>query len=146
MPKRNSVVEGPHPIDVEVGARLRSARKQRGLSQQKLADALGVSFQQVQKYETGANRVSCSTLVSMAEVLGMAPASLLPETTADIVDLGISTRDPAARDAASAIASIPSNEVRRTLYQLAHVLAAQAQALNTRDDTGADAISPGGPG
>ncbi|HYD43914.1 MAG TPA: helix-turn-helix transcriptional regulator, partial [Phenylobacterium sp.] len=46
----------PDPIDVAVGARIRLRRKQLGISQSKLADAIGVTFQQVQKYERGANR------------------------------------------------------------------------------------------
>ena len=52
----------PHPIDVHVGLRVRGRRHELGMSQSTLADALGVSFQQVQKYERGANRVSASML------------------------------------------------------------------------------------
>lgn len=56
----------PHPIDVSVGSQLRSARKSRGLSQVALGDAIGISFQQVQKYERGHNRVSASKLAEAA--------------------------------------------------------------------------------
>lgn len=62
-------VEGPHLVDVHVGARIRERRKQLGLSQQSLAEALGLTFQQVQKYERGANRVSCSKLWEIAQTL-----------------------------------------------------------------------------
>jgi transcriptional regulator with XRE-family HTH domain len=108
-----------------VGARLRVARKERGVSQQALAKALGVTFQQVQKYETGGNRVSASALVGMAEALGIAPASLLPSTTAEAVELVTRTRDAAASDAANVLASIRSPAVRRRLIRLIHALAAE---------------------
>lgn len=61
----------PHPIDVSVGERLRQARKVRGLSQGALGDAIGISFQQVQKYERGFNRVSASKLAEAALYLGV---------------------------------------------------------------------------
>lgn len=54
------------PVDVSVGARIRLTRKMRGRSQQALAEAVGVTFQQVQKYERGANRVSASMLARIA--------------------------------------------------------------------------------
>ena len=62
------------PIDVAVGARIRLLRKLRGLSQQALAEAAGVTFQQIQKYERGANRVSASMLSRIATTLA-APVS-----------------------------------------------------------------------
>lgn len=58
-----------HPVDVHVGARLRLRRILLGLSQEKLGEALGLSFQQVQKYERGSNRVSASRLWQIAKVL-----------------------------------------------------------------------------
>jgi transcriptional regulator with XRE-family HTH domain len=57
------------PIDTEVAKRVRSLRLQRGLSQTELSDALGVTFQQVQKYERGANRISAGRLYRIAKVL-----------------------------------------------------------------------------
>ena len=54
------------PIDVEVGARLRLLRKAAGLAQYALGEALGVTYQQIQKYETGENRLAASTLVRAA--------------------------------------------------------------------------------
>lgn len=59
------------PIDIAVGARIRLLRKVRGLSQQALAEAAGVTFQQIQKYERGANRVSGSMLLYIARALGV---------------------------------------------------------------------------
>ena len=61
----------PNVIDFQVGARLRGRRKQLGMTQSNLAEALGVTFQQVQKYERGANRVSASTLYELAGALGV---------------------------------------------------------------------------
>ena len=58
-----------HPVDVHVGARLRFKRKLLGLSQTALGNALGLTFQQIQKYENGANRVSASRLYQAASIL-----------------------------------------------------------------------------
>lgn len=66
MPKRRS-----DKRDIEVGRRLRTFRLQRGLSQEKLADQLGVTFQQVQKYEKGTNRIAAGRLQRIAEILDM---------------------------------------------------------------------------
>jgi transcriptional regulator with XRE-family HTH domain len=59
----------PNPVDLHVGARIRLRRRMQGVSQEKLADALGLTFQQVQKYERGANRVSASKLYEIASAL-----------------------------------------------------------------------------
>ncbi len=61
----------PNPIDVHVGNRIRMRRLLLGMNQETLANALGLTFQQVQKYEGGANRVSASRLSAMAEILGV---------------------------------------------------------------------------
>ena len=58
-----------HPVDEHVGARLRSLRKAAKLSQTELATSLGITFQQVQKYERGANRISASKLYDAAQLL-----------------------------------------------------------------------------
>jgi transcriptional regulator with XRE-family HTH domain len=60
---------GPHPIDVHVGSRVRLRRNMLGMSQTDLGDALGLTFQQVQKYERGANRVGASRLHELSLVL-----------------------------------------------------------------------------
>jgi transcriptional regulator with XRE-family HTH domain len=60
----------PHPVDIHVGDRLRFKRKFLGLSQTEFGNGLGLSFQQVQKYETGANRISASRLFRAASFLG----------------------------------------------------------------------------
>lgn len=64
---------GPKETDLHVGKALRSLRLARGMSQADLATAVGISFQQIQKYETGKNRISASSLLLLAEVLGVTP-------------------------------------------------------------------------
>jgi transcriptional regulator with XRE-family HTH domain len=59
----------PHLVDIHVGARIRMRRKSMGLSQTQLADSVGITFQQLQKYERGSNRVSASKLYGMAVTL-----------------------------------------------------------------------------
>src|ERR1043166_978283 len=61
--------DAPHPVDIYVGARVRERRTELGISQEKLAEALGLTFQQVQKYERAANRVSASKLFEIARAL-----------------------------------------------------------------------------
>jgi len=59
----------PNPVDIHVGARLRMRRSLMGFSQERLADAIGLTFQQIQKYERGTNRVSASRLYQFSKVL-----------------------------------------------------------------------------
>lgn len=61
----------PRPVDVLVGQNIRIGRLQKGLSQTELGEGLGVTFQQIQKYEKGANRVGAGRLQQIADVLGM---------------------------------------------------------------------------
>lgn len=75
---------GPDPVDVHVGKRLRLRRALLGLSQEQLAAAVGVTFQQIQKYERGSNRVSASRLFDIARVLGV-PISFFFEDIGDDV-------------------------------------------------------------
>ena len=73
----NGIVRGrlsdgtPNPIDLYVGSRVRMRRTLLGMSQEKLASELGVTFQQVQKYERGLNRIGASRLWDLAQVLGV---------------------------------------------------------------------------
>ena len=69
--RRTIVIDGPHPIDVYVGGRIRLQRIMRGLTQSELAKLVGISFQSVQKYERGENRVSASRLHEFATALGV---------------------------------------------------------------------------
>jgi transcriptional regulator with XRE-family HTH domain len=70
-PRVAGVAKNPHPVDRHAGGRVRMRRMIVGMSQEKLGEALGVTFQQVQKYEKGTNRISASRLQQMAAVLGV---------------------------------------------------------------------------
>lgn len=84
------MTDTPNPVDTHVGARIRARRKQLEVSQEKLSDALGLTFQQVQKYERGTNRVSASKLFAIAEFLGTPVAwffeGLAGQTTTDLTE------------------------------------------------------------
>ncbi len=69
MPGRTQLKDGPHPVDVHVGQRIRVRRTLRGMSQEQVAEALGLTFQQLQKYEKGSNRVSASRLFELSKIL-----------------------------------------------------------------------------
>ena len=90
----------PNPVDLHVGGRVRMRRKVLGVSQERLAEALGLTFQQVQKYERGANRVSASKLYEIARFLA-APVSYFFE--------GLS--DPAIPGAGAAVSEGPEQVV-----------------------------------
>lgn len=75
----------PDPIDIAVGARVRRRRLEVGLSQSALGDVVGVTFQQVQKYERGANRVSASMLAKVAKALS-APIAYFFEDVAELAE------------------------------------------------------------
>ncbi|MBI1683371.1 helix-turn-helix domain-containing protein [Caulobacter hibisci] len=81
------IERSPNPVDMHVGARIRMRRKILGVSQEKLAESLGLTFQQVQKYERGANRVSASKLYEIARSL-QAPVAYFFEGLADPAEPG----------------------------------------------------------
>jgi transcriptional regulator with XRE-family HTH domain len=66
--------KSPNPIDVHVGSRVRLRRMMLGMSQEKLGEHLGITFQQIQKYEKGTNRIGASRLQAIARVLSVPPA------------------------------------------------------------------------
>lgn len=114
-----------HPVDVHVGKRVRHRRWMLGLTQQQLADKVGVRFQQIQKYETGANRVSASRLWDIAVVLGV-PASFFFEGLAASTDVAtvqdILTDKKEAQQLVRAYYALPETQ-RRCLFDLVKVLA-----------------------
>jgi len=73
------VAKSPSPTDKHVGARVRMRRLMLGLSQEKLADGLGLTFQQVQKYEKGTNRIGASRLQHIANILKVPPQFFFEE-------------------------------------------------------------------
>ncbi|MDZ5700193.1 MULTISPECIES: helix-turn-helix domain-containing protein [Phyllobacteriaceae] len=74
----NNNKKRPNPIDVHVGSRIRLRRNMLGISQEKLGESLGITFQQIQKYEKGTNRVGASRLQAIASILN-APVSFFFE-------------------------------------------------------------------
>ncbi len=88
--RRSTVIEGPDPVDIHVGARVKLRRTLVGLSQIELGGAIGLTFQQVQKYERGTNRISASMLHRIAEALDV-PVSFFFDDMAEGVKLSPST-------------------------------------------------------
>lgn len=82
------------PIDREIGLAIRLRRKAQGLTQRQLAETIGVSHQQVRKYETGQDRVAVPILIAMGEALGCAASALLPEASRDQPNQGGAWPDP----------------------------------------------------
>ncbi|WP_420324561.1 helix-turn-helix domain-containing protein [Mameliella sp.] len=118
-----------HPVDVHVGKRIRHRRWLVGMTQQQLAECVGIKFQQIQKYETGANRVSASRLWDIAEALdvpvsfffeGIENESAAEEGAAESVPADI-MGDKEALDRVRSYYAIPENQ-RRRLFELARVL------------------------
>ncbi len=128
----------PNPIDKHVDSRVRTSRLMLSMSQEKLGDALGLTFQQVQKYEKGANRVSASRLQQISEILRVpvpfffegalnyvgAPskASQEPSTPAHITDL-LATSDGLAL--IEAFAQVTDKKLRRRIVDLIEQIVAR---------------------
>lgn len=115
-----------HPVDVHVGKRIRHRRWMVGMTQQQLAEQVGIKFQQIQKYETGMNRVSASRLWDIADTLEV-PVSFFfvglegqdaDEGHAEPADL---MADKEAMELVRSYYAIPENQ-RRRLFELARVL------------------------
>ncbi len=129
----------PNPIDVHVGARLRMRRVLQGMSQENLGERLDLTFQQVQKYEKGANRVSASRLYQIGEILKV-PVEFFFEGLPDPSTSGgtegfaeVSSEAPLMDFLSSsegiqlnkAFAEIRGSEVRRKLIELARAIVIQ---------------------
>ncbi|MDE0800002.1 MAG: helix-turn-helix transcriptional regulator [Rhodospirillaceae bacterium] len=135
----------PNPVDVYVGSRVRLRRALLGLSQEKLGAAIGLTFQQVQKYERGANRIGASRLWDLSRVLDC-PVSYFFEDMEDDVqaasprNLTGRTDEPEYKDTdqmtkretldlVRAYYKITSPQVRRRIYELAKSLATAEEAI-----------------
>ena len=116
-------------LELAIGARMRTRRRQLGLSQSELAEKLGVSFQQVQKYERGANRVAASTLVAASLALGTTVAWLVGEEASgrdDDEDVFRALARPGALEILQAFNAIPDLSARMALLALVREMAASA--------------------
>jgi transcriptional regulator with XRE-family HTH domain len=127
--------DAPHPTDVHVGSRVRLRRNMLGLSQEKLGEAIGLTFQQVQKYERGANRIGASRLHELSRVLDVpvtffyderdpvrAPAIGFEEAAQERFDAD-PLRRRETRELIAAYYQVEDAAVRRRLFDLAKALA-----------------------
>jgi len=130
-----------NPIDLHVGSRVRMRRILLGLTQEKLGEALGVTFQQVQKYEKGMNRIGASRLQDMAKILDvppsfffedaptLAPGGFSESKSADFVVDFLSTVEGLQLN--KAFASIRDQKVRRRIVDLVVAIAAAEESRST---------------
>jgi transcriptional regulator with XRE-family HTH domain len=129
----------PNPIDIHVGSRIRLRRTMLGMSQEKLGEALGITFQQVQKYEKGTNRVGASRLQNIAAILGVpvsfffedAPggegvvsATGMSENSSSYVVNFLSSSEGLQLN--RAFVKISDSKIRRRIIDLVKALAAEA--------------------
>jgi transcriptional regulator with XRE-family HTH domain len=136
MRRRTIKDDGPDPIDRYVGSRVRARRVGIRLSQTKLGEAIGVTFQQVQKYENGTNRIGASNLFKIAKTLGVEVAyffegvqeiaeSMMTDT-ADVPLAGINEDPLTSRDAIELMHNyyrVKDPNVRKRLAQFVKTLA-----------------------
>ena len=110
-------------VDRHVGARVRERRIMLGLTQQQLADLIGVTYQQAHKYERGINRVSAGRLFEIAQVLSV-PVSYFFDGLAEEGGRGVTPRERMCLELARNFAQIPNERHQEALSQLARALAA----------------------
>ncbi len=114
----------PHPVDVHVGKRIRHRRWLVGMTQQQLAESVGIKFQQIQKYETGANRVSASRLWDISSSMDVDVSFFfegIEEEATKVAGPSDLLGDKEALDLVRSYYAIPENQ-RRCLFDLARVL------------------------
>ena len=132
----------PSPVDVHVGARLRQHRTLLGMSQTTVGNAIGLTFQQMQKYERGTNRISASRLFDLSRVLGVPVEYFFSGMSAEVVGVLAGKRrsraerppsddlDPVAKretlELVRAYYKITDPKVRKRLFELTKALGASA--------------------
>jgi len=127
--------KAPDPLDIALGAAVRIRRRSLGISQEALADQCHVSFQQIQKYENGANRISFSRLVQIARALQCRVVDLMDVLDAPDrqgsgdFDILTRMRTPGALELLSSYERL-SPETRASLVHLIRTLAAEADAAH----------------
>ena len=135
--RRRRKSDKPNPIDVHVGTRVRLRRTLLGMSQEKLGDALGLTFQQVQKYERGANRIGASRLYDLSRVLDVPVSFFFDDIKAEAAEAaepggreqaaGANDPDPMMRretlELVRAYYRIPDMQIRRRLFDLTKAIA-----------------------
>jgi transcriptional regulator with XRE-family HTH domain len=120
-----------NPMDVHVGSRVRLRRMLLGMSQEKLGEHLGLTFQQVQKYEKGVNRIGCGRLFQIARILGVHVMDFFDGSDAGKPTVARNVRDlisePQAFHLVEAFSEIGDRKLRRSVVELVKKIA-QAQA------------------
>jgi transcriptional regulator with XRE-family HTH domain len=120
------------PIDAHVGLRLRLARLQRRLSQEKLGASVGITFQQVQKYERGTNRIGAGRLYQFAEILGVEVSYFFEDLTASppTAPARDEVMHPSAADMAilRKLAGVRNEKLKQRLYGVIDALVNQESA------------------
>ncbi len=112
------------PSDLEIGRRIRARRLELGLSQEGVAEALGITFQQLQKYEKGVNRVSASTLYELANILDTETSALLPSSSAPRRDRHAAL-SPEARKLVDGFSALGGYDQRAVLAAIAAAVVAK---------------------
>ena len=125
----------PNPIDVHVGNRIRMRRLLLGMNQETLANALGLTFQQVQKYEGGANRVSASRLSAMADILSVPISYFFGDLRPDDAEISPEDRQwreylqrPETIEFIRLYYAIPDPKIRRQFLDMAKTVAESFEA------------------
>jgi transcriptional regulator with XRE-family HTH domain len=114
--RRRRKSDKPNPVDVHVGSRVRLRRTLLGMSQEKLGEAIGLTFQQVQKYERGANRVGASRLYDLSRVLDVPVSFFFDDMKPETIE---TVRQEAAGGVAPSIAQYePDPTMRRETLEL----------------------------
>lgn len=130
--------KSPNEIDKIIGARIRHLRIAVGMSQERLGERLGITFQQIQKYEKGSNRVNASRLQAIAQLLGVPISYFFPDDTKLHVShseatLDVLLNDPECLEIATAFRRIENPALRRALLQLAKAANPQNQCVLAQD-------------
>lgn len=115
------------PLDADMGGKIRKRRLEIGMSQTTLGESLGVSFQQIQKYEKGTNRASAGRLAAIAKVLDVSMDYFYGKTKPMKHKPSFNDLDPMAERALRAYARIESQQLRRQLVHLAEALAGEGR-------------------
>lgn len=137
----------PNPIDIFVGSRVRLRRLMVGMSQEALADRLGVTFQQVQKYEKGTNRISASRLQAISDVFRVPPSFFFQDDDNAVATAGaaLETGDVSTfvsskegLDLNRAFLKIEDASVRKSIISLATALSKASEQATERADTASE--------
>ena len=140
MDKLEETLIGPNPVDRHVGLRIRMRRKELGISQERLAESIGLTFQQVQKYERAANRVSASKLWEVSRALatnisyfyeGLGEAMERPGSNVPRDAMQTFLMTPEGMELAAVFPKIAKGRVRRKILDLVRAMAGEPDAVES---------------